>query len=160
MLIFLHGLDSSGNGTKGRYFAEQYPKMVRPDFSGDLPTRLAQLEKVAAQKDRLVLVGSSYGGLMATIFAFKYPDRVCRLVLLAPALNFPELSHDAEGQVPVETHLVIGRDDTVTPAGEVVPVARRIFSDLRLSVVDDDHLLHKTFPTLDWPSLLDCPEAG
>ena len=90
MLIFLHGLDSSGNGSKGRYFSERYPQMLRPDFSGDLPTRLAQLEEVVGKGEDLLLVGSSYGGLLATVFALNHPGKVQRLVLLAPAFNFPE----------------------------------------------------------------------
>lgn len=160
MLIFLHGLESSGNGTKGRYFFERYPQMLRPDFSGDLLSRLVQLEEIVAGEDDLVLIGSSYGGLLATVFASKYPDRVRRLVLLAPALNFPEFSLVESGGVTVPVFLVIGRDDTVTPEEEVVSLARRIFTDLRLSVVADDHFLHQTFPELDWRTLLDCPEMS
>ncbi|MDH3392592.1 MAG: alpha/beta fold hydrolase [Desulfobulbaceae bacterium] len=158
MLIFLHGLESSGSGTKGRYFAQGYPGMLRPDFSGDLAARLVQLNKVATGQD-LVLVGSSYGGLLATVFAMKQPDRVCRLVLLAPAFNFPEFTDYANTPVAVATHIVIGHDDMVTPEAEVVPIARRIFTDLQLEVVDDDHLLHRTFTTLDWASLLRGPES-
>ena len=159
VLVFLHGLESSGNGTKGCYFAERYPQMLRPDFSGDLSSRLSQLATVVAEAQDLVLVGSSYGGLMATVFAISHPHRVRRLVLLAPALNFPECADYIDSSVSVATHLVIGRDDTVTPEAEVVPVARRLFTDLRLEVVGDDHLLHRTFPTLDWPALLHCREV-
>lgn len=154
MLIFLHGLESSGSGTKGSYFAERYPHMLRPDFTGNLAERLAKLEKIAGADEEVLFVGSSYGGVMATIFAFKYPRRVRRLVLLAPALNFPDFVLPADARIQVETHLVIGSNDQVTPPDEVVPVARQVFTDLRLSVVDDDHLLRKTFPGLDWPSLL------
>lgn len=159
MLVFLHGLESSGNGSKGRYFAERYPQMLRPDFSGDLSSRLSQLATVVAEAQDLVLVGSSYGGLMATVFAINHPHRVRRLVLLAPALNFPEWADYVDSSVSVATHLVIGRDDAVTPVAEVVPVARRLFTDLCLEVVADDHLLHRTFPTLDWPTLLRCPQV-
>ena len=157
MLIFLHGLDSSGNGFKGRYFAERYPQMVRPDFSGDLSARLVQLEEIIAGERDLLFVGSSYGGLMATVFALRYPERVRRLVLLAPAFNFPDFVLPEGGRVEVETHLVIGRDDSVTPPDEVTALARQIFTDLRVSLVEDDHLLHKTFPSLDWPSLFVLP---
>ena len=158
MLIFLHGLESSGNGTKGRYLGERYPQMLRPDFSGDLAARLARLEKIVAGEDDLVLVGSSYGGLMATVFAGNHPGRVRQLVLLAPALNFPEFRPDENFRVTVPAYLVIGRDDTVTPVAAVEPMARRIFTDLRLSVVADDHLLHHTFSDLAWGSWLASPE--
>ena len=33
---FLHGLDSSGSGTKGRFFALNFPHVVCPDFAGPL----------------------------------------------------------------------------------------------------------------------------
>lgn len=155
-LIFLHGLDSSGNGTKGHFFAERFPQMLRPDFSGDLSARLARLEEITDGKENLILVGSSYGGLLATVFAGSHPGKVCRLILLAPALNFPEFASHAHMRLDVPVFLVIGRDDVVTPAAEVVPVARRVFSDLDLSVVADDHLLHQTFPVLDWTALLAC----
>ncbi len=157
MLIFLHGLEGSGSGHKGCYFAQRYPEMLRPDFSGDLSSRLAQLATVVAAAQNLVLVGSSYGGLLATVFAQRNPSRVRRLVLLAPALNFPEFAAAGGEQVAVATHLFIGRDDTVTPVAEVVPVARWIFTDLSLEVVADDHLLRQVFPSLAWPSLLQCP---
>ena len=65
----------------------------------------------------------------------------------------------AGGRVMVATHLVIGLADMVTPEAEVVPLARRIFADLRLEVVADDHSLHKTFRGLDWPALLQCSGA-
>ncbi len=155
MLIFLHGLESSGNGAKGRFFAAGYPEMLRPDFTGDLSARLARLRTVAGAAGDLVLVGSSFGGLLATVFALDCPGRVRRLVLLAPALNFPDFAPYAGGSLAVPTHLVIGRDDTVTPASDVAPIARRVFTDLRLDLVADDHLLHRVFPSLDWPSLLD-----
>lgn len=157
MLIFLHGLESNGNGTKGRYLGQRYPRMLRPDFSGDLAARLAQLAEVATGSE-LVLVGSSYGGMVATVFAMTRPERVRRLVLLAPALNFAEFVRYSDTPVTVATHLVIGRDDLVTPVAEVVPVARQVFTDLQLAVVADDHLLHRTLPTLDWPRLLHLPE--
>jgi len=152
--IFLHGLDSSGNGTKGRFFARHFPAVLRPDFSGDLAARLAYLETIAAGEAPLLLVGSSYGGLMATFFALTHPARIYRLVLLAPALNFPEFSRRPPGRIAADTRLYIGRDDTVTPPAQVVPAARELFAELRVEEVADDHLLHATFTRLDWQALL------
>jgi pimeloyl-ACP methyl ester carboxylesterase len=152
-LIYLHGLDSSGSGTKGRFFAAQFPTMLRPDFAGNLAERMAMLDEVIADASSLIVVGSSFGGLMGAMLAAARPERVKRLIMLAPALNFPDY---AVPPVPLPTSatLVIGRDDLVTPPDLVIPAARASFADLTIELVDDDHLLHNTFTTLNWPALL------
>lgn len=151
--LFLHGLDSSGFGTKGRYFSEHFPEMLRPDFDGTLSDRMAQLEEVMAGTDELVIVGSSFGGLMAACLAQQNPQNCKRIVMLAPALNFHEYEPPAE-KLGVESVLIIGSEDVVTPPNVVVPAAKATFANLQISVVDDDHLLHTTFQYLDWPTLL------
>lgn len=40
-------------------------------------------------KDRVTLMGSSLGGYLAALYASRYPENVDRLVLLAPAFQFP-----------------------------------------------------------------------
>ncbi len=86
--LFLHGLDSSIRGTKGQWFRHHFPEVRMRDYDGDLEQRLAQLEDQVAGLNRLILVGSSFGGLMAACFAIRHPELCRRLVLLAPALNF------------------------------------------------------------------------
>lgn len=151
--IFLHGFESSGSGTKGTYFSTQYPDMLRPDFSGTLQERMDRLNHLISGCRNLIVVGSSYGGLMGAQLAIEYPIRVRRLVLLAPALNFPEY-RIPEQKVETETLVVVGKNDDVTPPDIVVPAATATFSNLQISVVDDDHLLHNTYQSLDWKSLL------
>jgi pimeloyl-ACP methyl ester carboxylesterase len=151
--IFLHGLDSSGNGTKGQYFARYHPEVLRPDFSGTLEERLAQLDRHCAGLDKLCLVGSSFGGLMATCRAILQPAEVRRLILLAPALNFAGFSPPAQ-RLAIPTLLVIGERDTVTPPELVIPLAQATFADLELRLVKDDHLLRASFPALKWQKLL------
>ncbi|GAB6191015.1 alpha/beta fold hydrolase [Desulfocastanea catecholica] len=150
---FLHGLDSSGSGTKGRFFARNFPHVVCPDFTGALPERLQQLAKLVDDQRQLVLIGSSFGGLMATCYALAHPAKVARLILLAPALNFAGYQPPAQ-LLSTPTFLAIGEKDTVTPADLVVPLAKATFADLHLHIADDDHLLHATFPQLDWQMLL------
>jgi pimeloyl-ACP methyl ester carboxylesterase len=101
----------------------------------------------------LILVGSSFGGLMAACLASEMPERIRRLVLLAPALNFHEYKPPEE-KISPETLLVIGKNDVVTPPDLVLPVAEASFSNLQISLVDDDHLLHNSFARLDWVRLL------
>lgn len=158
--LFLHGLDSSGQGTKGRYFAENFPHVRRPDFTGSLAERLARLTEICRTQERLTLIGSSFGGLMATCYAIRHPGAVDRLILLAPALNFPEF-HPPGEKLSIPCLLVIGSRDTVTPPDLVVPRAEGTFANLEICLADDDHLLHQSFSNLAWSSLLSCPaQAG
>lgn len=151
--IFLHGLDSSGRGTKGIFFSNLYPDMLRPDFTGTLQERIERLNNIISGYSDLIVVGSSFGGLMGAQLAIEQPGRVKRLVLLAPALNFHEY-RIPEQMVDTETLVVIGKYDDVTPPDIVLPAAKATFSNLQIRVVDDDHLLHKTYRDLNWDSLL------
>jgi predicted esterase len=91
---------------------------------------------------------------MAALFALKYPARIRKLILLAPALCFREYRlPDSE---PVDMPVIIyhGDKDDVVPLGPVRKIADRVFSNLAFHGVDDDHLLHKTFRRIDWDNLL------
>ncbi len=151
--LFLHGLDSSIRGTKGQWLRQHFPAVRMHDYQGSLDQRLDQLEAEVADLDNLILIGSSFGGLMATCFALRHPQRCRRLVLLAPALNFSGFQPPAV-PVAVPTLLVIGTQDTVCPPELVLPQARTTFSALEVLLEEDDHMLHRTFLTLDWARLL------
>jgi pimeloyl-ACP methyl ester carboxylesterase len=152
-IFFLHGLDSSGQGTKGRFFAENFPHIHCPDFHGTLADRLRQLTDLCRDLSNLILVGSSFGGLMAACYTEKFPKKVARLILLAPALNYGEYRPPRE-KLSVPTLLVIGNNDTVTPPALVVPLAEQSFADLKIRLEDDDHMLSTTFPAMAWHELL------
>lgn len=154
-VFFLHGRDSSDHGTKARYFRHYFPDTIIPFFVGTLEERMAQLEHRVMPQDRLTIIGSSLGGLMATIFALRHPAMTTSLILLAPALNFPDLPKKLPPPLPVPCHLVVGRHDTVTPAADILPVARRLFQNPTINLVDDFHLLRRHFPLMPWPELLD-----
>jgi pimeloyl-ACP methyl ester carboxylesterase len=149
---FLHGLDSSGSGTKGRFFAKHFPEVIRPNFSGSLEERLEQFTRISEEAE-WQLIGSSYGGLMAVHLALAHIDRVRSLILLAPALNFEGFAPPRE-RLAVQTFLLIGKNDTVTPIDPVIKLAEQTFSNLDLHIVDDDHLLHRSFSKLPWKQLL------
>lgn len=153
--VFIHGLDSSSRGTKGTFFRGRYPKMLMEDFSGPLEARMAHLTESLVGKDNLILVGSSYGGLMAALFACDNQTRVRRLILLAPALGHADFSpwYAAPLQMPVI--LYHGRRDVVVPPEPTRQVAERLFRNLESRLVDDDHDLHQIFPILEWDRLLE-----
>ncbi len=151
-IFFLHGLDSSGQGNKGRYFAEHFPHIHCPDFHGTLTNRLHQLTDLCQGLSNLILVGSSFGGLMATCYARDLPAKVARLILLAPALNFGGFCPPLE-KLQTPTLLVIGSNDTVTPPAQVIPLAQQTFSNLEIHKEEDDHMLHTTFINMAWHEL-------
>ena len=158
MRIFIHGLESSSQGFKGRYFKENFPDMIVPDFVGSLEQRMQKLRDILDKKTEIIIVGSSYGGLMATLYAMEQKDRIKRLILLAPAINYLkdalEKLHIKEQVIEIPTWIYHGKRDDVIPLQEVMPVAKRVFSELSFNVVDDDHYLHKTFINIPWKSLL------
>jgi pimeloyl-ACP methyl ester carboxylesterase len=153
--VFIHGLDSCSRGTKGTFFRGRYPDMLMEDFSGPLETRMARLTESLAEKSKLILVGSSYGGLMAALFACRYQTRVRRLILLAPALGHADFSPWYAKPLQMPVILYHGRHDTVVPPEPAHQIAERLFRNLESHLVDDDHDLHRIFPTLGWDRLLE-----
>ena len=158
--VFIHGLDSSSRGTKGTFFRERYPQMLMSDFSGPLAERMAQLEQNLAGKKSLILVGSSYGGLMAAQYVCKNEARIRRLILLAPALGLADFSPHYEKPLEPPVILYHGRQDIVVPPEPTRRIAERLFRNLESRLVDDDHDLHLVFPTLDWDMLLETGERA
>jgi pimeloyl-ACP methyl ester carboxylesterase len=152
--IFIHGLESNNQGTKAIYFREKFPGMLTPNFPGPLDERMARLREIVSGQNEILLVGSSFGGLMASIFAMENEPSVRRLILLAPAINLMEFTPYRERKTLMPVHIYHGRQDEVIPISDVEEVARQVFSTLTFHAVDDDHYLHKTFNTIDWDSLL------
>lgn len=155
-LIYLHGLESDSNSGKARQFREWFPGMLTPDFKGSFEERMTQLEPILAAKQGWTIIGSSFGGLMGTVYTCKHPTRVRKLVLLAPALlrdpfgSFLDLE-----PVSVPTILIHGTLDTVVPPEPVREVAQKLFTNLTCHIVEDDHRLHKTAQEMDWKSILE-----
>lgn len=152
--IFIHGLESSNQGTKAVYFRQKFPDMIVPNFSGNLQERMEQLNDILSEKSGIGLVGSSFGGLMASIFAMENESRSDRLILLAPALNLLEFADHRKGQISLPVRIYHGIHDAVIPIEAIEGVARKAFRNLIFQRVDDDHFLHNTFKTIDWDSLL------
>lgn len=154
-LIYLHGLESDSNSGKARQFREWFPGMLTPDFKGSFEERMTQLEPILAAKAGWTIIGSSFGGLMGTVYTCKHPTQVRKLVLLAPALlrdpfgSFLDLE-----PVSVPTIIIHGTLDTVVPLEPVSEVAQKLFTNLTYHIVEDDHRLHKTAQEMDWKTLL------
>jgi pimeloyl-ACP methyl ester carboxylesterase len=128
--------------------------MVIPYFTGSLNERMRNLRTVLSGETGIILVGSSFGGLMATIFAMENEERVKRMILLAPAINLVDFADYGSKVLPMPVWIYHGRYDSVIPLSDVEKLAKSIFSALSFHAVEDDHYLHKTFKTLDWDFLL------
>lgn len=154
-LIFLHGLEGSSQGVKASLLRSLFPDILTPDFDGDLSDRMQQLVAILAARTGWTLIGSSFGGLMAALYACRHPERIDRLILLAPALIWPDFAmHPPE---PIDRPVVVihGSRDTIVPLAATRTLAEQAFKNLSFHVVDDDHGLYKTVHNLDWFSLLE-----
>ena len=92
---------------------------------------------------------------MGALFTCQHPQQVRKLILLAPALTLPEFAGHIPPPVAVPTVVIHGTQDEVVPLVPVRNLAKRIFTNLTYSVVNDDHRLHKTVHEIDWRLLLD-----
>jgi pimeloyl-ACP methyl ester carboxylesterase len=128
--------------------------MIIPNFPGTLEERMQKLDRTLSKQSGIRLIGSSFGGLMAALFAMENESRVERMILLAPALNLMDFTDTQERETSVPTWIYHGKDDEVIPLETIKVVAKKIFRRLTLHVVDDDHYLHKTFKKIDWQELL------
>ncbi|MEO8355838.1 MAG: alpha/beta fold hydrolase [Chloroflexota bacterium] len=153
--MYIHGSESDGNSGKARQFREWFPGMVTPDFKGSFEERMSQLYSSLLNKKGWTLIGSSYGGLMATVFTLDHETQVRKLVLLAPALTLePIASLSKPTPVSVPTILIHGTLDTVVALEPVREIAQKLFTNYTYFIVEDDHRLQKTANELDWKTIL------
>jgi pimeloyl-ACP methyl ester carboxylesterase len=98
-VLYLHGFASSPQSSKRTFLAAKLaeygvelhsPDFNAPDFSTLTITRmLGQVADLIDSSDTPVtLIGSSLGGFAAVQTALAMPQKIARLVLLAPALDF------------------------------------------------------------------------
>ena len=98
-VVYLHGFASSPASQKARFFVEHLgqlgfqvsvPDLAEGDFRNLTLTRQLKVLDHEVHGEPVILVGSSMGGYIATLFAQHHPE-VQRLVLLAPAFDFYNL---------------------------------------------------------------------
>ena len=153
-LIFIHGLYGTSQGKKAIHLKSLFPDMLIPDFPGTLEERMEKLESLTAAGKGWTMIGSSFGGLMAGLYARLHPERVRKLVLLAPALIMPEFAAQPAEPLDIPTVVYIGTQDDLIPMDDLRPVAEAAFSDLVFRIVDDHHGLYDTAFQIDWNEIL------
>ena len=98
-VLYLHGFASSPQSSKATFLSRKFaergiqmfvPDLNEPDFSTLTVTRMLQQVQnaLASAEGPFVVVGSSLGGFVAVQAALQHSDRITRVVLLAPALDF------------------------------------------------------------------------
>ena len=154
-MIFLHGLESSGQAYKASVIRKSYPDLIAPDFTGPIEARMEALYPILGEERDWTIIGSSFGGLMGAIFTCERPDQVRKLVMLAPALMLPEFASFLDREpVSVPTTIIHGTQDDVVLLEPVREIAQKVFTNLNYRIVDDNHRLHIATDTLDWKTIL------
>ena len=144
-VVFCHGLESGPNGSKARYLRRHFPSTIVPDLNmsafslakrnsfvrnnfnfrasllGCAKIALAAIEQQMDPDDDVILVGSSWGGLVALSLITDHGFKPYKAVLISPALSihgiaarfFPDFM---PSYLPTETSIVLihgTADDTV-----------------------------------------------
>lgn len=139
---FIHGLESSPQGTKARLFAQHFtvltPAMDTGDFAACVQVQSAALAEFRPD----VLVGSSFGGAVAVALLQRGVWRGPTLLLAQAAFQYP-VPRSLPEEVPV--WLVHGRRDDIVDIEDSRQLAATGSAALvRLIEVDDDHPLTAT----------------
>ena len=148
MLVWAHGLWGSPNGSKVTAVRESGIEVISPDFNEmELVDRVELLEKTI-EMGEVVLAGSSWGGLACALTAQKKPDKLKGLLLLAPALHYPEPPNDnpdnliAPDGIPVT--IIHSKTDDIVPISASKDYAKRSGNNVNLIVVEDSHVLENS----------------
>ncbi len=144
MIFYLHGFASSARSSKAAFFATSLrergmelrtPDFNEPDFSTLTISRMVQ--QVIAELDAqpgvpCVLIGSSLGAFVAVQIARQRPDRIERMILLAPALDFGGNRMRSLGDRGLDEWKRTNRLDVFHYGyGRVMPVHYELYSDAR-----------------------------
>jgi pimeloyl-ACP methyl ester carboxylesterase len=141
LAIYLHGFASSVHSSKATYLGDRLraggvdvriPDLNLPDFSTLTVTRMLERTREAMDEssEPVTLFGSSLGGYVAVNAAAKWPDRVDRLVLLAPALDFRDQGLSVPGGATLEEWKRDGRVMVFHFGyGRVMPIDYALYED-------------------------------
>jgi pimeloyl-ACP methyl ester carboxylesterase len=102
-IVYLHGFASGPQSNKAQFFRARFeelgvpveiPQLDEGNFETlTVSSQLAVIDRAVAKSYTdgcpVTLMGSSLGGYLAALYASRHKDTIDRLVLLAPAFQFP-----------------------------------------------------------------------
>jgi pimeloyl-ACP methyl ester carboxylesterase len=152
MIVFAHGLEGSPQGTKAQRLRRLGLPLEVPDLRGvDLRGRYDHIERIT-RGGGVLLVGSSYGGLVAALLAQRHPGRFTGMVLCAPALGWREPPNtDPDGLLaPPGLPVVVlhGLHDDIVPIDLSRAYRDRSGPGVTLHELDDGHALRGSLELL------------
>jgi len=162
-IIFVHGLESSGHGFKGRFLKSLFPEILTPDFKEANPNilmydllkeRMIELNSILNTKKLWIIIASSFGGLMSSLYALQNPSNVKKLILLAPFLVSRKLKPHMYKTIDIPVIVYHGKNDKVVQYKMARERAKIFFSNIKYKIVDDDHRLKNTVKSIDWKELI------
>lgn len=128
-LVYLHGFASSPRSEKAVFFRERFAQdghalnlldLNAPSFRALTLTRSVQkLESAVPAGTTALVLGSSFGGYAAALFASRHPDRMAALMLMAPAFNMATLLRERYGAQAVRLWRKFGTTPVEHPDYEV-----------------------------------------
>jgi uncharacterized protein len=143
-VLYLHGFASSARSSKAAFFAAKLreagvqldtPDFNEPDFSTLTVRRMVDQVTVALDRgprEPATLIGSSLGGFVAVQTALRRPERIDRLILLAPALNFDGNRARSLGDRGLDEWKRTNRLDVFHYGhGRIIPVHYELYEDAR-----------------------------
>ena len=148
MLVWAHGLWGSPNGSKVTAIRESGIEVISPDFNEMELIDRVELLKETIEIGNVVLAGSSWGGLACALTAMQIPEKLKGLLLLAPALHYPESPNDepekliAPNNVPVT--IIHSTTDDIVPISASKNYIERSGNNVQLIEVEDNHVLENS----------------
>ncbi len=98
-IVYLHGFASSPQSSKAQFFLKRFtqrgvpveiPQLDDGDFEHlTITGQLSVIDRTVGATPS-VLMGSSLGGYLAALYAARHPEIVQKVILMAPAFQFPK----------------------------------------------------------------------